>query len=373
MARATRSTSNQAEKDAINFADHPGYALEIIGQDSPQQAFLERWNAGRTHHAILLQGPQGIGKASFAFMLARFILYEGGTPQPSLFGGGGADEELTKPIQFTSLIIPEENPLHHQLVEGAHNDFRYIYPAEDKSQIAIAQIRELIRFTKLTAGSGGWRVIIIDAVDDLTHAAANALLKILEEPPTKTIFLLVSHRPGSLLPTIRSRCSKLNFNNLDDAIILKLLSEKEPTLDHDQIRAIIALANGSIGLALKLVRLGGIDLYQSMLNVLALPNQDNFKARAELANSVSGKAGKQRFLLLGDLLNSWMARLILAEGGAKPFPPTSELEAKAIAEQSKGKNLYALLDRARTLQELSQQSGTPSNLDTAQLIHVMFA
>ncbi|MGD8327641.1 MAG: AAA family ATPase, partial [Sphingomonadales bacterium] len=164
----------------------------LLGYDEAERLFLDALNSDRLHHAWLLTGPKGIGKATFAYRLSALLLSDS-----------------------TNGDIDELHPAIRLLRNEAHPDLRILKRGIDpktgklKSEISVADIRVLQGFLGSTAAQGGWRIIIIDAADDLNRNAANALLKILEEPPKKVAFFLISHAPGRLLPTIRSRCRHL--------------------------------------------------------------------------------------------------------------------------------------------------------------------
>jgi DNA polymerase III subunit delta' len=227
-------------------------ALPIIGHDDAEKKFLAAYNAGRLHHAWLLTGPMGVGKASFARRVARFLLSSARADD-----GGG----LFGPAEPTSLDVPEDDPAGSLIDAGSHSGFllfeRLLNEKTGKraTGITVDQARTLGHFTALMASDGGWRVILVDAMDDMNRSAANAVLKILEEPPAKTLFLLVSHQPGGLLPTIRSRCRRLEFKRLKDEDVRRVLvSQLASAAD---IPVLLALADGAPGQAL---RFAGLDL-----------------------------------------------------------------------------------------------------------------
>lgn len=170
----------------------PRENLKLIGHQDALEAFLNAFHSERFSHAWILTGPYGIGKATFAFHMARYIL------------SGRQDKNTT---------FSENDPLHRRIVAQSHVDLRVVENKETQ-EIGVESVRDLNHFLNQTAGEGGWRVIIIDDVESLNRNAANALLKRLEEPPSKTVFLLVTHSPGRLLATIRSRCQVLPLTSL---------------------------------------------------------------------------------------------------------------------------------------------------------------
>ncbi len=227
-------------------------ALPIIGHDAAEQAILTAYNAGKLHHAWLLAGPMGVGKASFARRVARFLLSGARAEE-----GGG----LFGPAEPTSLDVASDDPAGALIDAGSHPGLllleRLLNEKTGKRATAISvdQARQLAPFMSLMTADGGWRVVLIDAMDDMNRAASNAVLKILEEPPAKTLFLLISHQPGGLLPTIRSRCRRLEFKRLGDSDVEAVLQSQ--LVAPADIPILLALADGSPGQAL---RFAGLDL-----------------------------------------------------------------------------------------------------------------
>ncbi|MFK7865935.1 MAG: DNA polymerase III subunit delta' [Alphaproteobacteria bacterium] len=370
MGNGARTRKNQAEAAQIGNEAHPGLTRNLLGQDHAITEFLESWNHKRPHHAWLLQGAQGIGKATLAFHIARFILHFGSNSVPEM--GLGFTDQQTDALP-NSLDIPEYSPLFDQLVKGAHNDFRYIAKLEDKTQINVDQIRELLHFTSLTAGSGGWRIIIIDSANDLTNAAANALLKLLEEPPKNTMLLLIAHQAGRLLPTIRSRCRNLVLEPLQNNVIMDILGDHYQASPPSDSGAVLPLAQGSAGRALKILRLDGALIYNSMLSMLGTPKSDNFNARKSLAIQMTGNMGKERFSLFGEMLSFWAMQSckykLSNDKKAFSFSPLEQAAYDHYFAPITAAEAFAQLER---WQGLITKNKPPANLDPAQLIHVMF-
>ncbi len=349
-----------------------GLTRTILGHTNAEQLFLEAWNANRPHHALMLTGKEGIGKATLAYKFARFVLHE---TSNTGFGGGLFSSNEGQKLEASGLDIDPDSPLFNQLVEGAHSDFRMVQPLEDKTQITIEQIRELLRFSTKTAGSGGWKVILIDALDDLTLPAANALLKLLEEPPAKTLLLLTAHRPGNLLPTLRSRCLKLALSPLDDGVMSQLIDHHFPDTNLNKTD-IIKLAEGSFGFATRMIMLEGGLLYNMMLNLLSDPTDNNFNNRVALAKRISGAQKKMQFKLLAELLEGWgieaTKRLIMQRNGGDMPAFNSELEQLAFERQTQATTPASFAEKVSARALLCAQAYPPANLEPTHLIHRLF-
>ncbi|HJU76814.1 MAG TPA: DNA polymerase III subunit delta', partial [Sphingomicrobium sp.] len=230
----------------------------IWGQNRAVEQFAIAWASRKLHHAWLLAGPKGVGKATFAHSAARRVLAEAAGP----------------PFALPALETPDDHPIVKLIEAGSHPDMRWLerLPRERGEGLArditIDQVRALGEFFGLTAALSPWRVAVIDTVDELAGAGANALLKMLEEPPPNSLFFLVSHAPGRLLPTIRSRCRRLDFQALDDDAMTSILEAHAPDRGEADRRRIIAMAFGSAGRALAFAELGLAKLEESALAIL---------------------------------------------------------------------------------------------------------
>ena len=254
----------------------------ILGHDLAIECFLAAWRGGAMHHAWLLTGPRGLGKASFARAAALRMLAEAAGPAPD---GEGID-------------TPETHPTAHLMKAGSHPDFRLLERIENKTgtalqrNISIEQVRALGDLFSVTPAMSDWRAVVIDAADDLEASAANALLKMLEEPPAKCVFLLVSHVPGRLLPTIRSRCRTLEFQPLGDDVMASVLAEQG--IDRAKIATIVPRACGSPGRALSYAALDLAPLHDQALAIMRSGDPVN-ERRSKLAQSLSLKAAADRY------------------------------------------------------------------------------
>lgn len=262
--------------------------MNLIGHDEPWRVWRGALAGERMHHGWILAGKSGLGKAAFAAAAARELVQEGGIPQPT-----GEHPDITL---LTHLPASQED-------EKKRDDGK---PYQVKRSIGIAQIREMQRRLSTRPTLGSRRAIIIDPVDDLEKAAANALLKSLEEPPVGTFFLLVSHRPGRLLPTIRSRCRILRFPVLSEGQIDAILRDQAPQADADARAAAIAAACGTPGAALNFVEQDLAGLHRLMQRIVG-EGDSQFILRGALAEEIGMRPNRERLLAVLEL-----ARAVLA-------------------------------------------------------------
>jgi DNA polymerase-3 subunit delta' len=297
----------------------------IVGQDRAVAAFTSAWRSRRLHHAWLLAGPRGVGKASFARAAATRVLAEAAGPQVDLQGLG----------------TPAEHPMARLLAAGSHPDFRLLERLERPTgglarNISVDQVRSLGDLLGVTPSMSDWRAIVIDAADDMEAAAANALLKMLEEPPAKTLFFLVSHAPGRLLPTIRSRCRRLDCGKLGDDAMTSLLRGSLPETSPSEIARLVEFANGSIGRALAIAELDLTPLEGEALAILRQGDPDNSR-RSKLASALGGKAAADRYAAFLELLPGLIAHEALGLDG--------ERRGRALDAYAKARETAALAPR----------------------------
>jgi DNA polymerase-3 subunit delta' len=270
--------------------------MTVFGHDRPISAFLAAMQGDRLHHAWLFCGPAGVGKAMVAQELARQVLLRGAAAS-----GAGADK--TEHRNFAGRLIDAGTHPDLVFVERQPRDEKAIrdLPRKDwpddlerARNITIDQIRALGHVFGLKPSLSRHRVVIVDAVDDLERGAANALLKNLEEPPVGTIFLMISHAPGRLLPTIRSRCRILRFETFDDDAMRVVLRRLRPSDDESEIEALVRCGQGSPGRALGYA---GLDLAQIdvLLSQVARSGDASNRLRSTLAQSLSGKTAQRRY------------------------------------------------------------------------------
>lgn len=249
------------------------------------------------HHAWLLAGPRGVGKARFARAAATRVLAEAAGP----------------PVDLPGLATPDDHPIARLIEAGSHPDMRLLERLEKERgeglarNITVKQVRELMALLGATPALSPWRVVVIDSADDLERSAANALLKMLEEPPPNCLFLLVSHAPGRLLPTIRSRCRRLDFAALDDDVMASLIRSARPDLQPPDVTGLVAAAGGSAGRAMAVETLDLLPLEQAATALLRQGDPAN-ERRSKLASELGRKGAAERYHAFLDLVPTTIAR-----------------------------------------------------------------
>lgn len=323
----SRARADVAEEDDLR---HPRDTEVLFGHDAAERTLLDAYKSGRIPHAFLIGGPQGIGKATLAFRMARFVL---ANPDPA-----------TDAVQHaTSLAVARGNPAAELVRAQSHPDLLVLERSVGdngklRSVIRVEDARQVTGFLSTTAGLGGWRVVIVDAVDDLNAESANALLKGLEEPPARTLFLLVSHAPGSVLATIRSRCHRLMLRPLERKALVQALSAAGQEVPED---AVLQAAEGSVSGAMALSEGPAFKLRQQAATLLAqLPKTDPRELHA-LADAMAGSDPRQLEIVL-DAINDWLSgRLRAFEDNARRAAHIAEIwsEVNAAARSTDIYNL----------------------------------
>lgn len=299
------------EPDRVPGFPHPRENQHLFGQDRAQRAFLDAWTGGRLHHAWLLRGPQGIGKATLSYRVARALI----ALETPAAGGMFGDMD---PIIPDTLDVPTECPVRTRIEAQAEPRLSVLRRTQHpntgrmRNDITVEDVRAMRRFLQLSAADGGWRVIIVDDADQMNRNAANALLKYLEEPPPSCLFLLVSHSPAGLLPTIRSRCRTLDLAPLGPDDLAFALGAVDAVPGQGSETALAQLSAGSVGQALRLMAGDGLSLYTDLV---ALMNRGSGVDRAlmtQVAESCAGRDSVDRYAAVLGLVKILLARLAKA-------------------------------------------------------------
>ncbi|MEJ5079837.1 MULTISPECIES: DNA polymerase III subunit delta' [unclassified Ochrobactrum] len=285
--------------DSIEGVPEPSASDYMTGHSEIASFLAQAYREGRMHHALLFEGEQGIGKATLAFHLAGHMLAHG--------DHASAPETIETP-DFSK-------PLWRQIAGGMHPAVLHINRPFDqktgkfKTGIPVEEIRRVTHFLTRTASDGAWRIVIVDPADDMNRNAANALLKTLEEPPARAMFILISHSSGRLLPTIRSRCQSIQFKPLTDEPLTDALRHIGPSvgLDAGNITpALLTRAEGSVRKALLLVAHGGLEISDTVDAILRGQAFDLPKAQT-LSNVLNGREAEVQYELFRDYLMSLIA------------------------------------------------------------------
>ncbi|SOD94285.1 DNA polymerase III subunit delta' [Caenispirillum bisanense] len=354
----------------------PSRMLDLVGHEAAEREVLDAWTSGRMHHAWLISGPRGIGKATLAYRIARFVLAQGATDAgaaaaagPSLFG------DALPPVLPTSLDLAPDHPVVRRVAAGGHGDLRVIQRelVEDKKTkrlraqgvITVDAVRGIGHFLSMTSAEGGWRIVLIDGAEEMNRNAANAVLKVLEEPPRRALLLLVSHNPARLLPTIRSRCRRLPLTPLRHAQVVDLLARHKPGLAAADRDALAAMGEGSVGVALDLEEQGGLDLYRDLLALLqGLPKLDVGGLHALAEKLARGDDG---FRIASDLFTWWLGRVIRAKGRGHPDPEVLPGEAALTRRLAEAGSLEQWVQVWEKITHLFDRT-TAVNLDKKQAL-----
>ena len=290
---------------------------DLIGHEGAEAAILDAMQSGRLHHAWLVSGPDGVGKATLAYRFARRLL-----------AGGTA-----------TLAMDTDDPVFRRVAAGTHADLLTIEREWDekkkrlKKQIAAETARAIPPFLHLTPAEGGWRVVILDGAEDLNPQSANALLKVLEEPPARAVLILVCSAPGRLLPTIRSRCRHLALAPLPGAAMERALAQYVPGMSQADRAALAGLADGAPGRALALAEGGGLKLAGMVEEVLAAGADMSLLRGYEMADALRDQAAFETFMgLLARGLAESAVRAVARGGAALRLAETASAVQALLAE-----------------------------------------
>ena len=318
MAKRTRAQES-VETDRVEGAPHPRETTRLVGQDAALGVVSRALRGRRPPQAWLICGPPGVGKATLAYRIARYLLAYGAT------GRGPAD-----------LSVPPNDVASVQVAAGSHPGLlvlkRGLNPETGKLMgvLGVEEMRRLNGFFGMTSGAGGWRVVIVDTADDMNEKAANALLKLLEEPPSRSMLLLLSNTPGMLLPTIRSRCQRLSLRPLNEDDTAGELARLLADMSANERQSLARLAGGSIGAALRLASGEGVALAQEAVRLIDKTGESDVPSLFALAD----KLGRITDGL--DMLGDFLVQTL-----------TDRIRARAIAGQPQMNKWVDALERLR--------------------------
>ncbi|WP_174241981.1 DNA polymerase III subunit delta' [Teichococcus oryzae] len=291
----------------------PGNPL-LFGHEAAARMLAATAGDGRLHHAWLFTGPLGVGKATLAYRFARWLL--AGRP------------EAAEP-----LALAQDNTVFRRVAAGTHADLKGLAPTSGsgvKLMIRVDEVRQVPRFLGLTAAEGGWRIVVVEQAEAMNAEAQNALLKTLEEPPARALLLLTTSAPDRLLPTIRSRCRRIDLFPLAEAEMLGLAEEWLPDLSAQQRAVLTEISAGAPGRLLRLAEGDGLALHEQVQGFLAeLPRPDPRRLH-QLADALAAKRDGTAFVTFVELLRDRLGTAI--RQAARGIPAPSFLSARPLAE-----------------------------------------
>jgi len=334
--------------------------FDLLGHEEVEQTFLKACISGKLHHAWILHGPEGVGKSTFAYRIARFLI------------SGKLEEDtgfLNEPI--TSLNISKDSPTAKLISAQSCADLLVVEREFDeksgkyKKEILVSEIRKINDFLHKTSSNGNYRVVIVDGADKMNRNAQNAILKILEEPPHKTILILTATNIGSFLPTIKSRCRTLKLSLLANDTVCKLLELFCPDITADEKNKIALLSDGSIGTAIKIYQNNGLKIYSDLLSLLSkkLTTTELHKICAEYGASKNDAS----YVILISMLNNFLNRKILSLFKEDSLPKVLGIE-DVVLEKRDGEELL------KAKEEISRMifDADISNLDRSKTLLYIF-
>lgn len=285
--------------------------LLCFGHEAVERKLLDAFNAGRMPHGLILSGPKGIGKSTFAFRLARFLLSQK-AQDPNQGGMFGDDLPAESP---ENMDIPSDSNIVSRVTSGGIGDLMVVERQMDegkktqKNALDVDQIRKVIPFLRMTSSEGGWRVVIVDDADTMNRNAQNALLKVLEEPPKNTILILVVHRAGAMLPTIQSRTQSFAFNPLSGENMRTLLL-RAGVEDEQEQDVLCRIGRGSIGRALNFHQEGGPEILKDIMPVLKSLPQMSYATIHQLSDQLGGFAAGNNYALFCEIMTDGFQNLL---------------------------------------------------------------
>jgi DNA polymerase-3 subunit delta' len=350
------TSSKPPETDQLSGAPHPRERHVLFGHEAAEQAFLDGFQTGRLHHAWLIGGLQGIGKATLAYRIARYVLANGHAPEAAP----------------DALGIPAEHPIARQVAVLSHPDLfilRRVAATEKKAAsttIPVDQVRKALHLFSTTAAASGYRVCIVDSAEDLAGPGANALLKMVEEPPPRSLFLIIAHEPRRVLPTIRSRCRRLDLQPLTPDALAQVLTSLDGVDEEtpEAIESAIARAEGSARRAFELLDPAKRDVVETMERLLGNLPREDIQATLALAEKLAKKGAEEAFSLALETMQRWASAKLHehAARGARRLAPLVEVCDK-IARSAREADIYNLDRRPLVLTMFGDLAGAVRALD----------
>ncbi len=344
----------------------PRDSILCLGHDDAEQTLLQLINSGAMPHALIFSGLHGVGKSTFAFKLARYLLKHGtaDSAQDSLFGDA--------PLEAMNLDVAKYDPVFSRVSSGGHPDFLYIERPIDtkgvqKNALDVDTARKVAPFLRKTASEGGWRIVLVDDADTMNRNAQNALLKILEEPPSNALLILVTHRLGAMIPTIRSRCRVVSFDPLEKEPLEQLMGlAVGGEVSARERKILTALAGGSMGAVQKIIDAGGFDTIQMTLDILQGWENWDWVEIHHLADSIS-RAGQGDLFKNVETIMCWVVTQMVFAKAKKHAQLEDPLDNEAFTALL---HHYSLEDWVKICDNLKEHFAQAhfANLDKKQAV-----
>lgn len=341
--------ANLSSSAEPHFKD-PRHIAHIVGQADIERQLHDILSGARPPQGLIFTGAMGVGKATMAFRVARYLL------QQRMDTGGlfGDPEPLP-----ADLSVPKSDPVFHLIASGGHPDLLTIERQVDektdrrKAALSVEELRKIAPFLRKTASvEGGWRVVIVDDADTMTRSSQNALLKILEEPPPRALLILITHKLSSLLPTILSRVQVISFPNLSDAELKSSLRLSNSSLSDDQLDLVTMMAEGSLGRALTYARSEQLELISNLHRILSALPHVQWTSVQDLAAALGAKESEDLLKTFQDVVVNYIrlrVKAVMLSQNSNPEPYFKALDA---VQSSFAKGQLGNLDKKITVLEV---------------------
>ena len=345
----------------------PRLMTEIFGHDDVEVQLLELINSKHLPHALIFSGPEGVGKSTFAFRLARYLLKHGKNEEES----GGLFGEPLPAAKAETLHVDHNDQVCRMIAAAGHPDLLTVEREFDekkgrfKGAVGIDSVRRIAPFMHMTASFNGWRIVIVDDADTMTNEAQNAILKILEEPPAQALLILVCHRPGMMIPTIRSRCRVIHFQPLALNVFSSLLRKLEPGLRDSDLATLYVITGGSAGQGIRLIQEGGLEVIYKVSGFLGQWPQWDWPQIHGLADNLSKPGQEDSYQSFVDVFLWSVEAMVRARARGEVLP--SPVDSAQMVKMANHYSFEEWLDICARLKNHFATAGF-ANLDKRQSI-----
>ena len=356
----------------IHAPNDPKSSPFCLGHDHAEKLFIDLYKKNNLPHAMIFSGLEGIGKTTMAFRLTRFLLKHGkggGAAAAGLFG-----EDL--PQEITSMDVDADDPVFRRIVSGGHADLLHIHrlhdPKKDKqdANLKVETLRRIEPFLRKTSSEGGWRVVVVEDADTMNRNAQNAILKILEEPPANVLIILITHRPGMLIPTIHSRARMVPFLPLNVDIMDDLLHKQGYSVSTEDMETLCALSEGSVGAALKYLENDGLDMLKDIMAHIAFAASAQPHKIHAFAATLSAPSQDKQYRMFCDIIQRVLRTLVFIKARGQSAIP-AHLDTEIIRNMMDDYSLERLLGTSDALKTHFQRVEF-SNLDRRDAVRSAF-